>query len=444
MNIILIISDTFRQDHLGCYGNKHIHTPHLDQFAETGSQFENCYITSFPTMPMRADLFTGKYAFSRLGWAPLPPKETTLSEYLYEAGYVTLAAVDTPFLVRNAYGYDRGFKDFSLIPGQGSHHMKNMERARITYERRYEEDYCAPKTTTAAIKCIEYYHKEKFFLYIDMWDPHEPWNPPAWYVEKYYPGYDGRSIKPCYCKWREKGLLEEEIEIAHACYCGEITMVDRCVGRIVDRVRTIGLWENTAIIFTSDHGFYFGEHGIFGKALQEKENWVQAGLYREVTRVPLLIYIPGIKPKSMKALVSSIDIMPTVLELAGIEIPDTIQGKSMVPLIEGEIDSFRDFAVSSYPLYNPGEPSKIVDDWIRTVKDPHFSTVSTSKWSFLYSTQEHPAQLYNTETDPKESHNVIDKHWSVATDLHQKFVKLLEEINTSENYLSIRRGLYKH
>jgi len=446
MNIIVIISDTLRQDHVGCYGNKVIRTPNFNQFAQSCVQFDNCYATSFPTMPMRADLFTGKFTFTYLKWGPLPQNEKTLAEILAKAGYATLAVVDTPFLIRNGYGYDRGFSDYSWIPGQYrfiSPGSEEGERPRIKYQRRYEEDYCAPKTMEAAEKYIEYYCKEKFFLYVDTWDPHEPWDPPSWYVEPYYPGYDGQIVGPCYGDWRQKGVKEEDIEIAHACYCGEITMVDRWVGRLLDRVKSIGLWENTAIVFTSDHGFYFGEHGYFGKLIQESGRAYQSPLYQEVTRVPLLIYVPGIKPRKVKVLVSLVDIMPTILELTGAKIPESVQGKSLVPLLREERDNFRDFVVTSPPLYNPGEQSKIVDDWLRTVEEPHFSTVTTPKWTFLYSTENSPGQLYDIGNDPKESQNVIGKNWQVAKNLHEKFVRLLEKVGTDEHYLALRRRLRK-
>lgn len=442
MNIMMIIADTLRRDHLGCYGNQSVRTPNLDRFAEKCVQFKNCYATSFPTMPMRADLFTGKFTFTYLGWEPLPPEEKILAEILAKAGYTTLASVDTPFFMRDGYGYDRGFKDFSWIPGQW-HGSGNRESARINYQRKYEEDYCAPRTLTAAEKYLEYYYKEKLFLYIDTWDPHEPWDPPYWYVKPYYPGYDGRIVAPCYWDWREKGLKKEDITVAHACYCGEITMVDRWIGRLLDRVKSMGLWENTTIVFTSDHGFYFGEHGYFGKTRHTNQRSYQSPLYQEITRIPLLIYVPGVNPRKVEAMVSLVDIMPTILELAKLEIPETVQGKSLVSLLRGEKDTFRDFVITSPPLYNPGEPTKIVDDWLRTVEEPHYSTITTPKWTFLYSTENSPAELYDIENDPTESQNVIDKNWQVAEKLHQKFVRFLEKVGTDEHHLTSRRRLTK-
>ena len=300
----------------------------------------------------------------------------------------------------------------------------------------------APKTMQAAERLLEYYRKEKFFLYIDMWDPHEPWDPPSWYVEPYYPGYDGKVVAPPYWYYKERGISEEDLKIARACYCGEITMVDLWVGRFIDKLKAMGLWEDTAVLFTSDHGYYFGEHGFFGKGLGQDRHWIQSPLYREVTHIPFLLRVPGMDARRHKALGTSIDIMPTLLDLAGVEIPQSVQGKSLIPLIKGGKPP-HDFVVSSFPLNNPGEPSRIVDDWLRTVDAPHFTTVTTDRWSFLYSAEQYPAQLYDIEQDPGETTNVISKHWDVAEDLHGKLRTLLEKVGTSEHFMSIRRKLKK-
>ncbi len=437
MNIIVIVSDTFRRDHLGCYGNTTVRTPHLDDFARSEILFDNFHHASFPTMPMRADLFTGRYTFTYLGWAPLPVEERILAAELRTAGYETLAAVDTPFLQRRGYGYDRGFRDFNLVRGQGD----DEERGRMNSERRYEEDYITPRTIATAERLLEYYYRKKFFLYVDLWDPHEPWDPPRWYVEPFLPGYDGRIVQPVYWYYKERGITEEDIRVAHACYCGEISMVDRWVGRLLEKVRDMGLWDDTAILFTSDHGYYFGEHGQFGKGLGVGEHWIQSPLYREITRVPLILHVPGMAARRQKAMVSAVDLMPTILELAGVQPPSTVHGASILPMLRQGSDHGREFTVSSFPLYNPGEPSRIVDDWLRTVDQPHFSTVSTPEWTLLYSTESFPAQLYDVREDPGESKNVIADHGSVAERLHAGFVSVLEQAGTHERYLSLRRKL---
>ncbi len=464
MNIVLIISDTFRRDHLGCYGNPWIHTPHLDRLAERAIVFDRCYAASFPTVPCRADILTGKYDFTYLGWGPLPNKEAVLAQIMAEAGYSTMGIVDTPFYIRNGYGYDRGFDDFIWIRGQ--RYAYGPERDNVTRVWRYEEDYFAPATLGAAERWLEQHYKEKFFLLVDTWDPHEPWDSPSYYVEIYWKEYDGKlSPWPCYWFWKEAGLSENDVKIAHAHYCGEITMVDRWVGRLLERIKSLGLTENTAIIFTSDHGFYFGEHGLFGKGMMRSEQGFQAGphmmfrspqtgdtapgvgqwyrspLYEEVTRVPLLIYLPQAEAKRVNALVNLPDLMPTILELTNLEIPETVQASSLVPLIRGERGQVHDFVVTSWPLYTPGQPIRVVDDWERLVAEPLPSTVTDGEWTLLYATENEPVELYHTNSDHEQGENIFEGNEIIARELHAKFVRLLEEAGTNEVFLAPRRRL---
>ena len=133
--------------------------------------------------------------------------------------------------------------------------------------------------------------------------------------------------------------------------------------------------------------------------------------------------------------------MPTLLDIVGLEIPDTVQSKSLLPLINGTAAKVHDFVVSSFPLYNSGDPSKIVDDWLRTVEAPHFSTLTTDRWSFLYSTEADPAELYDLHDDPAESKNVIESNQNVAREFHEKLVAFFERIGVAERLLGPRRKL---
>lgn len=440
MNIVLIISDTFRQDHLGCYGNTWIHTPHLDQLARQSTVFDRCYAASFPTVPHRADLLTGKYSFTYLGWRPLSQSEITLAQLLTAAGYSTMGIVDTPFYTRNGYGYDRGFADFDFVRGQN--YMSPTWQDAIQ-GRSYEEDYFAPLTMARAERWLEKHYKERFFLLVDTWDPHEPWDPPVHYASL-YPGYDGKpSHWPCYWDWQEAGLSEQDVRRAHAHYCGEITMVDRWVGRLLERLESLGLMDDTAIIFTSDHGHYFGEHGMFGKAMQRDEHgfntdtfapgrWYRSPLYDEITRVPLLTYLPQDEPQRIEALTTSPDLMPTILELAGVEVPGFVQGSSLVPLLRGERKRIHDFVVTSWPLYNPGQTIRVVDDLERGVVEPLPSAITDGEWTLHYAVEGAPVELYHTASDPGQQENVLDQNESIASELHARFVAFLKELGTED------------
>jgi arylsulfatase A-like enzyme len=449
MNVILIVSDTFRRDHLGCYGNPWIHTPHLDRLADQSIVFDHRYAASFPTVPHRADVLTGKYSFAYLGWRPLPQSEVTLPQLLTGAGYSTMGIVDTPFYMRHGYGYDRGFADFDFVRGQ-NYMAPTWEDA--LHGRRHEADYFAPATMTRAEQWLERHYEERFFLLVDVWDPHEPWDPPAYYAAR-YPGYDGKPAHwPCYWDWQEAGLAEADVKRAHAHYCGEITMVDRWVGRLLERVESLGLMEDTAIIFTSDHGHYFGEHGLFGKAMQRDEHgfnldtfapgrWYRSPLYDEITRIPLLIYLPQFEPARIEALATAPDLMPTILELAGVEVPDDVQGSSLMPLLHGNTGPIHDFVVTSWALYNPGQTIRVVDDLERSVVEHLPSTITDGQWTLLYAVEGEPVELYRTAVDPAQQENVFEQNLSIARELHGKFVEFLEGVGTDEDYITPRRRL---
>ena len=439
MDVVVIISDTLRRDHLGCYGNKWIRTPQLDRFAKHCVVMDRAYPASFPTMPMRADLMTGKFTLTYLGWAPLPAEEIVLQQLFGEAGYHTAAKVDTPFYVRRGFGYDRGFHSFEEIRGQHP-----AERAEVNYERRHEEDYYAPMTCAAAERWIERHHHEKSFLYVDTWDPHEPWDPPEYYTRMYHPRWDGTpAIAPVYDYVKARGVTPEQLRTVRAAYAGEVTMVDRAVGRLIERIASLGLMDKTIIVFTADHGFHFGEHGLFGKMIWEKRSgaWKAAPLYEEVTRVPLLIYVPGVKPCRSSAIVMAPDLMPTILDLAGLKVPDTVQGKSYARVVRGQDRKIRDFAVTTIPLYNPGHVTHVVDGNERRVPAYLASTISSGPWTMLYRCSGLPVELYDLRSDPRQRRNVARKHPEICKKLHRQFYSLIEPYTPDPALLEPRSSL---
>ena len=175
MNVIWITSDTYRRDAMGAYGNPIIHTPSLDALSASGTRFDRHYISAFPTMPTRADHATGRSTMSFMQWGPLDREVTTLAQLLAEAGLHTAAVVDTPFYQRNGMNYDRGFRTFFNIEGQ----MYGSDGRDIVSWWSTEADTHVARTMTRAGDWLENHYKEDFFLYVDTWDPHEPWNPPV-------------------------------------------------------------------------------------------------------------------------------------------------------------------------------------------------------------------------------------------------------------------------
>ena len=151
MNVIWIVADTFRQDHIGAYGNSTIRTPSLDSLAAKSTRFDRHYVGAFPTMPARADHHTGRWTMSFTGWEPLPDSEVTLAQVLAQNGLTTAAAVDTPFYLRGGMNFDRGFQAFFMNPGQLMERNKSHESWDVRAAWRYESDRCAAAVFTLTI-----------------------------------------------------------------------------------------------------------------------------------------------------------------------------------------------------------------------------------------------------------------------------------------------------
>jgi arylsulfatase A-like enzyme len=450
MNVIWIVSDTVRRKDVGAYGNAKIRTPSIDALAAKSIRFNRHYAASFPTMPTRADFMTGKWTLSFMQWTPIPPGHVLLAELLRDnADINTAAVVDTPFFLRDGMNYDRGFTTFNEIPdhyfvAKGGYNPPHSPYRKLL-ERRpphpLDSDCFAPKTFAKAMEWLTLNYKEHFFLYIDTWDPHEPWNAPHYYTEPYWPGYDGELIMPFYKNWREEpGFTEEKLKKAHATYCGEISMVDTWIGNLLRQAEYMGLMENTAIIFTTDHGFYFGEHDIFGKMVFARESdtgpagttrnpgaWARSPLYEEVAAIPLTIYLPGVEPGVYDGLTSAVDLMPTILDLFGQEIPAYVEGKSLLPATKDRSRPGREYVITSCPFINAGDTDQLVDHLLRKCVVPSITTITTHEWSLIHDCEPGGSELYNLKSDPEQKNNMIGRNTGIACNLHQYLVKFMRE-----------------
>ena len=410
-------------------------------------------------MPTRADHATGRWTMSFMGWEPLPEDEVTLAQILAENGYHTAAAIDTPFYIRGEMNYDRGYQTFFFHPGQeGSptrvQQVGNHESRDIRDRWRLEKDHNAPQTFANAMNWLETHYKEDFFLYIDTWDPHEPWEAPPYYSELYWPGYDGEIIQPIYGHWQdEPGFSAEKVKKANATYCGEITMVDTWIGYFLRRVENMGLMDKTAIIFTSDHGFYFGEHGgKFGKMSFDKREggglyrfgdsdarWAHSPLYEELVRIPLVVYVPGVEPSVYDGMTSVVDVMPTVLDIAGVSSPCNVHGASLLPRMRDSSAAGREFTVSTIPFANPGDEVRSVDSIRRNLVNSQVTTITAGDWSLLYSMDEGMSELYNLANDPAQENNIISGNLGVAKEVHRYLLKFMRETGVSDHLLKPRQ-----
>ena len=451
MNVILIINDSFRRDHLGCYGNEWIHTPHLDRFAERAAVFDQCYIASYPTVPNRWDVWTGRYGFPYRGWQPLDRSDVTLAQMLAQHGMHTQIMWDTPMLAQHDYNYTRGCKGVYFVHGQKGdpwitdpslpirlpaqpHKIKNtnsLENYLRNHDgRQYERQFCVARTMSAASDWLETNHDhESFFLLIDMWDPHEPFDCP-WYDHQRYadPGYEGDRIDyPQY--GRPTYMTEQEHRNVRALYAGQVTLVDRWVGHFLDMADRLGLFEDTLILWTTDHGHLFGEHDLQGKPGAEFGR-----LYEITTRIPLLVHHPdGLGAgQHIQGIVQPPDLVPSILESVGIPVPSHVEGKSFWPLVTGEAEDIHPYAFSNRFPATAGNPTYTAvegaafDGWVGSDRIVEPATVTDDEWTYICAPRGLPSELYHLPSDPGQERNVIDKHPEVVERMHTAWIEFME------------------
>ena len=469
MNFIVIVSDTFRRDHVGCYGNRWISTPHLDAFARQAQLFENAYSASFPTVPHRRDLMTGCFTAAYTGWAPLTEKETVISQVLSDAGYATAMVTDCPHTLENGFYFDRGFQSWEWIRGQESDRWKTHPRRpespcdpkkirsadrlaehhrRAVAARRYESDTFVAQTMTRACEWLEdNYRDGPFFLYADTFDPHEPWDAPPWYVERYNPGYTGKVVDYPQYALVEGYLSPEELKHCRALYAAKVTLVDRWAGRLLQKIGDLNLLDDTFVLFTTDHGFLLGEHGIIGKGLIPEAGLIYIPLYDEISHIPFLLHVPGGRAGRRKAVVQPQDIMPTILELAQVPVPGTVNGRSFAGVIRGGPDRHRDFAVSA-PFIGTETAFATVrkDNWAAMLRPRKRlgGAKQVDKAIDGYAKVERAAglqeeMLFDMAADPQQQRNLVRAHAGVVADLRADLLGYFESARADRKLIDVWR-----
>ena len=211
-----------------------------------------------------------------------------------------------------------------------------------------------------------------------------------------------------------------EIEHMRCMYAGKLTMVDRWIGYLLNGVGKMGLADDTAIIFTSDHGFYHGEHNLIGKVLLDRDGAIcgRWPLYSTIAHPPLLIKIPGTTDgQRYDSFCQPPDLKPTILDLLNAPVPSRVQGESLLPLIRRERQSIRDFAISS----------------LTYVQD------AAVRFLYIYGGDEWSSELYDLRSDPEEKQNIMDSRADVARQLHQQYLNFLEEIDCPRASIDVRQ-----
>jgi arylsulfatase A-like enzyme len=217
----------------------------------------------------------------------------------------------------------------------------------------------------------------------------------------------------------------EELAAIRELYAGEVRMVDHWLGKLLDTVDGLGLRENTALVFLSDHGIFLGEHDRIGKAGKRQldvDGWPP---YREVSEIPLMIRLPGAAPRRIASFVHPGDLMPTLLELGGAPIPEDVRASSLLPLVRGEADRVRDLAVTAWSY--------------RGWRAHHPTCIRYQEWSMVWWRTGIPPQLHHLPTDPGELRDVFAENRDVARWLHARYVEFLkQQVCPPRNYWSRR------
>jgi arylsulfatase A-like enzyme len=434
---IVVVMDTLRADHVGAYGNDWIKTPALDALAEESIVFTHSFPECIPTIPMRRTLHTGlrTWPFREwvpdkgdivplLGWQRIPEEQVTVAETLVLGGYQTGFVTDTFHYFRPSKNFHRGFQQFIWVRGQEADPWRStvnvdpkeaealiapgldgseayLETVQATQYmanqawREKEEDYQAPRVFREAMNWLEENQGvQKFFLLVDSFDPHEPWDPPQKYVDLYAdPNYDGPAIiDPRYGS--SDNLTEAQLQHMRDRYAAEVTMSDYWLGRFLDQARDLGMLENTLLVITSDHGHQLGEHGLTGK--------MPRGLWNELTDVPLIVRRPDGTGAGTRvdSFTQHHDIAPTVLGALGVDPQVAMPGVDLLELAADHAQP-REHVSCGYHDYS----------WCRDGR-------------YVYITRNDGAdqQLFDMEADPGQEHNLAEQEQGALRSMQQELL----------------------
>jgi arylsulfatase A-like enzyme len=442
MNLLVLVADTFRADYLGCDGNPWIETPCLDKMAAEGVLFKDFYAEALPTLPVRRVFYTGRTAFpfryipqksDRVqlpGWHGFSDDDVTLAEWLRERGYTTGLISDVYHQMKPGKNFHRGFHSWQWIRGQEddslvptprcdmdvSHYvlpntppdapMRQMV-AQYLHNRagwKGDADHYAAQVMRAAADWIRNYgHKKPWMLWVESFDPHEPWDAPAEFVTRYSPpDYDG--LEPIWPTGFRRDYSDAEFARIKAHYAGECSHVDKWCGYVLDTLEEQGLLDDTLVVFTSDHGCMMGEQGEIHKGADR--------VRIQVTRCPLIIRRPDRAHAGtvVDGFVQHQDLMPSLLSFLGEPVPERCNGEDFWPLVTGERrGGLRDTVVSGFGSYAAVRTA----DW-----------VYHAPWAPITGGRIRAPELYDRRNDPEELVDVIDRHPEVAQQLKAYLDKL--------------------
>jgi len=439
-NILLIVSDDHAVHALSCYGGKLDRTPGLDRLAAEGMRFDRAFVTNALCGPSRATILTGKYSHVN-GFARNEQKfdaaQWTVARALQQAGYAT-AAVGKWHLEANPVdaGFDRGI----VLPGQGRYadpfFLVDGKRTKV-------DGYASERITDFAIQWLQERPADKpFFLFLGHKAPHREWAPPPHLLAEYRSRtfaepatlFDDHATRTDAARIatmtvaRDLTRTDVKMDVPEGLegadrvrwhyqryiqdYLATVRGMDEQVGRLLSWMDEHGLAEDTIVVYTSDNGFFLGDHGFYDKRF----------MYEESMRVPLLVRWPGMVRQGsvQQAMTLNTDFAATLLEAAGAPAPQDLQGRSLVPLLQGaEPEGWRDAAYYHYyehlATHNVHEHYGVRTATHKLIRFPHLDA-----WE-LYDLAADPEELVNVAADPA--------HAAVRAQLEQRLAQLRAELH---------------
>ncbi len=438
-NVLLLVVDTLRADYLGCHGAD-VATPNIDQLAREGVRFRHAHSEALPTGPARRSIHLGRRIFPFRGWSPPPglnqgpgwrpigAGEPTLFTTLRRAGYWTGYATDNPFLAFNDtfLPFRRTFDRFQRVGGQiGSltprasvsdaqlarwipDWMDNAEERKSI--RRYladngrgtdESQTAAARVCAQGVDVLEDAVRSgrPWAIGVDSFDPHEPWVPPPAYVQRYLPR-GPRGPIPADARYGGSGYLDADgLAAMRAVYKAMVTLVDHWIGKLLARLRELGVADQTAIVLVSDHGFLLGEHMLTGK--------IATSLHAEMTHVPLIVRTPGRvgAGRTIDWFATTHDVAPTLLSLAGVRWPSAMDGVDLSAVARGRPLPRREGAYGGVA---------------------HSVYIRNRKWVYLGRTDGASRRLFHLANDPAATRDVAAEHPDVVARMHARLLDLAD------------------
>jgi arylsulfatase A-like enzyme len=395
-NIVFIMSDDHRWNHMGFMGHPWIQTPNLDRMAEEGVVFNNAFCTTSLCSPSRASFVTGQYAHKHgviNNLIPWDNKNVTVLELIKKGGYKTafIGKWHMPGSLPKLRGVDR-YISFNVKTGQGQYFDCPLIIDGVETQRKGK--YLNEDLTDFAIEFINQEKDNPFCLYLCHKAPHGPFKPPpelkALYKDEnidHLPKWAHRYAGMC--DGEMYGGVLWNVEAQYKKYCRLITSVDQQVGRVIDELERLGIADNTIVIYSTDNGYFFGDKGHFDK------RWA----YEPALRIPFIVKYPqGIKDPGSRsdAMVLNVDLAPTLLDLVGLPIPATMDGKSILPLLNDHSASLRD--AFHYEFFKDFPPYTV----------PGIDAVRTSEYLYIeYNESRMKPELYDVKKDSKNINNLM-------------------------------------